>query len=64
VAWSERVVVRDGVRLVCRDWGGTGQPVLLLHGLAGHTGEWDELARRLSPAHRVVAVDQRGHGCE
>uniref|UniRef100_UPI0006E1BD86 alpha/beta fold hydrolase n=1 Tax=Peterkaempfera griseoplana TaxID=66896 RepID=UPI0006E1BD86 len=62
MAWSERVVVRDGVRLVCRDWGGTGQPVVLLHGLAGHLGEWDALARRLSPRYRVVAVDQRGHG--
>ena len=61
-AWAERVVVRDGVRLVCRDWGGPGRPVLLLHGLAGHAGEWDALAERLSPAYRVVAVDQRGHG--
>ncbi|MGW5032053.1 hypothetical protein ACWEQW_12345 [Streptomyces nigra] len=32
--WSERTVVRDGVRLVCRDWGGSDRPVLLLHGLA------------------------------
>lgn len=62
MAWSERVVTRQGVRLVCRDWGGSGQPVVLLHGLAGHAGEWDEQARRLSPRYRVVAVDQRGHG--
>ncbi|MFD3590401.1 alpha/beta fold hydrolase [Streptomyces sp. NPDC058683] len=59
---SERLVLRDGVRLVCRDWGGSGHPVLLLHGLAGHAGEWDVLARRLSERFRVVAVDQRGHG--
>jgi len=62
VAWSEQVVERDGVRLVCRDWGGSGQPVVLLHGLAGHAGEWDTLAQRLSPRYRVVALDQRGHG--
>ncbi|MEU6224714.1 alpha/beta hydrolase [Streptomyces sp. NPDC047042] len=62
MAWSECVVVRDGVRLVCRDWGGLGRPLVLLHGLAGHAGEWDVLARRLSPGYRVVAVDQRGHG--
>lgn len=65
MTWSERVVVRDGVRLVCRDWGGPGQPVLLLHGLAGHAGEWDVLARLLGgsgPGRRIVAVDQRGHG--
>ncbi|WP_331757663.1 MULTISPECIES: alpha/beta fold hydrolase [Streptomyces] len=62
MAWSEHVVVRDGVRLACRDWGGPGQPIVLLHGLAGHAGEWDALARCLSSRFRVVAVDQRGHG--
>ncbi|WP_181795115.1 alpha/beta fold hydrolase [Streptomyces sp. WELS2] len=62
VEWSERVVVRDGVRLACRDGGGPGTAVLLLHGLAGHAGEWDALAERLSGRHRVVAFDQRGHG--
>ncbi|WP_328863060.1 alpha/beta fold hydrolase [Streptomyces sp. NBC_00306] len=62
MAWSEHVVVRDGVRLVCRDWGGTGQPVVLLHGLAGHAGEWEAVASRLASRYRVVAVDQRGHG--
>lgn len=62
MAWSECVVVRDGVRLVCRDWGGDGPPVLLLHGLAGHSGEWDRLAGPLSGRHRMIALDQRGHG--
>jgi pimeloyl-ACP methyl ester carboxylesterase len=62
MTWSETIVVRDGVRLLCRDRGGEGRPVVLLHGLAGHAGEWDVVAERLSPAHRVVAVDQRGHG--
>jgi pimeloyl-ACP methyl ester carboxylesterase len=55
-------VVRDGIRLSCRDWGGAGQPVVLLHGLAGHAGEWDKTAGHLSPRYRVVALDQRGHG--
>lgn len=62
MSWSERTVIRDGVRLVCRDWGGPGRPAILLHGLAGHAGEWDTVARSLSPALRIVAVDQRGHG--
>ncbi|MCX4982263.1 alpha/beta fold hydrolase [Streptomyces sp. NBC_00572] len=62
-SWSERFVTRDGVRLACRDWGGTGPDVLLLHGLAGHAGEWDDTARLLRDSgHRVVALDQRGHG--
>ncbi|WP_217210634.1 alpha/beta fold hydrolase [Streptomyces sp. AC550_RSS872] len=60
--WSEHIVVRDDVRISCRDWGGSGLPVVLLHGLAGHAGEWDAIARDLSPRYRVVAVDQRGHG--
>ncbi|GAA4936949.1 alpha/beta fold hydrolase [Streptomyces coeruleoprunus] len=62
MTWSERTVVRDGVRISCRDWGGVERPVVLLHGLAGHAGEWDAIARHLSPRHHVVAVDQRGHG--
>ncbi|NED72905.1 alpha/beta hydrolase [Streptomyces sp. SID9944] len=62
MAWEERIVTRDGVRLVCRDRGGAGPAVVLLHGLAGHSGEWDAIAERLSSRHRVVAVDQRGHG--
>ncbi|NGO11483.1 alpha/beta hydrolase, partial [Streptomyces sp. HC44] len=38
-------------------------PLLLLHGLAGHTGEWDDLAARLqADGHRVVTYDARGHG--
>ncbi|QES49287.1 alpha/beta hydrolase [Streptomyces venezuelae] len=62
MTWSEHIVIRGGVRLSCRDWGGSGGPVVLLHGLAGHAGEWDAIARDLSPRYRVVAVDQRGHG--
>ena len=41
---------------------GTARPVLLLHGLAGHCGEWDATTRWLRERHRVVAFDQRAHG--
>ncbi|MFB9370870.1 alpha/beta fold hydrolase [Kitasatospora albolonga] len=55
--------MRGDVRLACRDWTGPpGRDVLLLHGLAGHAGEWDRVAATLSRAGRVVAFDQRGHG--
>lgn len=53
---------RDGVKLACREFGGRGQTVLLLHGLAGYSGEWNETASWLCERSRVVAVDQRGHG--
>ncbi|MFE9802895.1 alpha/beta fold hydrolase [Streptomyces goshikiensis] len=62
MTWTDRIVVREGIRISCRDWGGSGPPIVLLHGLAGHAGEWDTLARSLSRRYRVVAVDQRGHG--
>lgn len=53
---------RDGVRLACRHFGGDGQPVVLLHGLAGHAGEWAQTASWLKPRCRVEALDARGHG--
>jgi pimeloyl-ACP methyl ester carboxylesterase len=58
--WFE--LTRNGVRLACRDFGGHGCPVLLLHGLAGHAGEWAETASWLTRRARVYALDQRGHG--
>jgi pimeloyl-ACP methyl ester carboxylesterase len=56
--------VRAGeVELSVREWPGEGRPFLLVHGLASNAKTWDGVARRLNEAgHRVVAVDQRGHG--
>ena len=53
---------RDGVGLACRDFGGDGPAALLLHGLAGHAGEWAQTASWLRARCRVVAYDARGHG--
>jgi len=50
------------VRLAANDYGGEGPLILLLHGLAGHAGEWAETAAWLRPMFRVVALEQRGHG--
>jgi pimeloyl-ACP methyl ester carboxylesterase len=55
------VTGRDA-RLEALDFGGEGTGVLLLHGLAGTAVEWEETAAWLSATHRVVALDQRGHG--
>jgi pimeloyl-ACP methyl ester carboxylesterase len=60
---TDRAVPGDGIRLHARDWGGAGQAVLLLHGLASNARIWDGVAPRLTGAGlRVVAIDQRGHG--
>ncbi|MEV6383764.1 alpha/beta hydrolase [Streptomyces sp. NPDC051773] len=58
----------DGVRLAHRAHAPThahphGRTLLLLHGLAGHQGEWDDIVPRLlADGHRVVTYDARGHG--
>jgi len=49
-------------RLEALDYGGDGPGALLLHGLAGTAVEWEETAAWLTETHRVVALDQRGHG--
>lgn len=41
--------------------GGAGEPLLLLHGLGGSTGNWVELLPALAARHRVVAVELPGH---
>ena len=50
------------LRMHCRDWGGAGRPVALLHGLASTCRIWDLAAPILAGDFAVVAVDQRGHG--
>ena len=45
-----------------RDWGGDGQPAVLVHGLASNCRIWDLVAPILSRQFRVLAIDQRGHG--
>lgn len=57
----------DGIRLAYRDHvpeqKSADRTLLLLHGLAGHMGEWDELLPPLlAEGHRVVTYDARGHG--
>src|SRR5215218_5264651 len=60
---ASRAVPGHGVTLRARDWGGGGQPLVLLHGLASNARIWDGVAPRLVGAGlRVVALDLRGHG--
>jgi pimeloyl-ACP methyl ester carboxylesterase len=53
---------RNETRLSFCDFGGSGRPMLLLHGLAGYAGEWERSAELLVADYRVFALDQRGHG--
>lgn len=52
-----------GVEFHWRDIGHpSAPPVVMLHGIMGHSREWDSLFARMVPDHRVIALDQRGHG--
>lgn len=59
---SAGALERAGARLEYLDYGGSGPPAILLHGLAGTGREWDSTASWLTPTHHVVAPDQRAHG--
>ena len=60
-----RVTIRwrnGSIELAYREWSGDGGPIVLLHGLSSSSRIWDQVAARLAPRWRVVALDQRGHG--
>ena len=44
------------------DWGGDGQPILALHGLASTAHWYDIVAPMLRDRYHIYAPDQRGHG--
>ena len=52
----------NGMSFHYRDWGGYGQPIVLLHGLASNCHIWDMVAPILAENNAVIALDQRGHG--
>jgi pimeloyl-ACP methyl ester carboxylesterase len=55
-------VDHDGARIWYASYG-AGQPVILLHGGLGHSGNWGfQVPDLIAAGHRVVAIDSRGHG--
>ncbi len=60
---SQDAFINIGLKLHVREWPGQAVPFVLLHGLSSNSRTWDGVAERLAAAgHRVLAVDQRGHG--
>jgi pimeloyl-ACP methyl ester carboxylesterase len=59
---QERRVTVNGLTLRVREWESGDSPIVLVHGLASNSRIWDDVAVRLAEQHRVVALDQRGHG--
>jgi pimeloyl-ACP methyl ester carboxylesterase len=61
-AVQDSFVLANGVRLHYRDWGGSGEPVLLLAGLGNTARVYDRFAPELARDFRVLAVTRRGSG--
>jgi pimeloyl-ACP methyl ester carboxylesterase len=68
-AWSDSspheihsVTVAPGVELEVLDWGGTGDPLIVLAGLSMNAHAFDDFAPRFTDTHRVVGITRRGHG--
>ncbi|MBI3396282.1 MAG: alpha/beta fold hydrolase [Spirochaetia bacterium] len=52
----------SGVPLKYLEFGESGPPVVILHGLFGSSRNWSGVGRALSDAYHVYALDQRNHG--
>lgn len=61
-AQSRFVALPDGARVHVRDSGGTGAPMILLHGSNSSLHTWEPLKRELGSAYRIVSLDLPGHG--
>jgi pimeloyl-ACP methyl ester carboxylesterase len=59
---ERRAAGSDGLSLAVLDWGGPGEPLLLLHGFGHGARIWEPFAADLSARYRVLAYDARGHG--
>ncbi|HTT77559.1 MAG TPA: alpha/beta hydrolase [Candidatus Binataceae bacterium] len=59
---EDRQIIIGNMRFHYLDWGGSGHPILFLHGggLTAHT--WDVMAVNLCGRFHCIALDQRGHG--
>ena len=51
-----------GLGIAYLDWGGDGDPLVVLHPNGFCAGMYDPLASRLSDRFRMVGIDLRGHG--
>jgi pimeloyl-ACP methyl ester carboxylesterase len=56
-----KVLERKGLPAIAYRDEGAGVPLVLVHGVGGESGNWDEVAARLG-RFRIVRLDLRGHG--
>lgn len=63
-AWLhiQYIEVEKGVTLEVIDWGGSGQPLVLLTGLGGTAHQFNRFARTLTSTYHVYGITRRGNG--
>jgi len=52
----------NGIRLAHFEWPGEKGPLICLPSISGHKGTFTQIAERLAPEYRVLALDLRGRG--
>jgi pimeloyl-ACP methyl ester carboxylesterase len=62
VADHETIGSRDGTPIAVFAYGGTGPPIVLVHGASADHTTWRASGPQLVPWARVVAIDRRGRG--
>jgi len=58
----EDYVTVNGIRLHYLDWGGAGEPIVIVHATGFLGRVYEPIARELTRIGHVFAYDQRGHG--
>jgi pimeloyl-ACP methyl ester carboxylesterase len=61
-AHQVHAVAVNGTRISYLDWGGSGEPLVYIHGLGDSPHSFDDLAPALADRLRVIAYARRGHG--
>jgi pimeloyl-ACP methyl ester carboxylesterase len=59
---ASHVVELNGNSMHYLDWGGSGPPLILVHGFADNPHAFDDMAPAFTDRHRVIAYARRGHG--
>lgn len=59
---TSRFVNANGTTFHYLDWGGSGQPCLMVHGTGLCAGVWEPIADVLRERFHCMALDLRGHG--
>lgn len=56
------LVTKDGTKIFYRIRGAGRPPLLFIHGWCSNLKHWNAQTRHFAKAHRVLALDRRGHG--